>query len=54
MSRAPKRQLKRRQRRKRKLRHLRRQLEEATDPNERRRLIAKIRRVSPKAPVPDR
>jgi hypothetical protein len=54
MSRAPKRQLKRRQRHKRKLRHLRRQLAETTDPNERRRLITKIRRVSPKAPVPDR
>ncbi len=54
MSRAPKRQLKRRQRRKRKLRHLRGQLTETTDPNERRRLIAKIRRVSPRAPVPDR
>ena len=54
MSRAPKRQLKRRQRRKRKLSHLRRQLVETTDPNERRRLIAKIRRISLKAPVPDR
>ena len=54
MSRAPKRQLKRRQRRKRKLHHLRRQLAETTDPNERRRLIAKIRRISLKAPVPDR
>ena len=54
MTRAPQRDLKRRQRRKRKLRYLRRRLAEATDPNERRRLIAKIRQVSPKAPVPDR
>lgn len=54
MTRAPKRDLKRRQRRKRKLRYLRRRLAETTDPNERRRLIAKIRRASPKAVVPDR
>lgn len=54
MSRAPDRQLKRRQRRKRKLRFLRRRLNETTDAQERRRLIAKIRRVSPQAPVPER
>ncbi len=54
MTRAPQRQLKRRQRRKRKLRYLRRRLAEATDPNERRRLIAKIRRISATAPVPER
>jgi hypothetical protein len=53
VSRAPKRQLKRKQRRKRKLRHLRRQLAETTSPNERRRLIAKIRRISPRSPLPE-
>jgi hypothetical protein len=53
MTRAPKRQLKRRQRRKRKLQFLRRRLAETTDVQERRRLIAKIRRVSPRAPVPE-
>jgi hypothetical protein len=35
------------------VRHLRRQLAEATDAKERRRLIAKIRRISPQAPVPE-
>jgi indole-3-glycerol phosphate synthase len=48
------RQLRRRQRRKRKLRALRRKLNETTDVQERRRLIAKIRRTSPRAPVPER
>jgi hypothetical protein len=52
VSRAPKRRLKRRQRRKQKLKHPRRQLEETTDPSQRRHLIAKIRRISLKAPVP--
>jgi hypothetical protein len=45
--------LRRRQRRKRKLRYLRRRLEETKDGSERRRLIAKIRRISSYAPVPD-
>ena len=43
----------RRQTRKRKLRYLRGRLAEATSPAERQRLIAKIRRVSPTAPVPE-
>ena len=43
----------RRQTRKRKLRDLRRRLAEATDPAERQRLIAKMRRVSSTAPVPE-
>lgn len=43
----------RKQRRKRKLRKLRQRLEQTTDPAERKRLIAKIRRVSPTAPVPE-
>jgi indole-3-glycerol phosphate synthase len=54
VTRAPKRQLRRQQRRKRKLRFLRRRLAEATDIQERRRLIAKIRKVSPRASVPER
>jgi hypothetical protein len=45
--------LRRRQRRKRKLRYLRRRLAEATSHSERQRLIEKIRRVSPRAPVPE-
>ena len=41
------------ERRKRKLRHLRRQLAETKDRAKRRQLIDKIRRISPRAPVPD-
>jgi hypothetical protein len=47
------RKLARRQRRKRKLRYLRQRLAQTTDPAERERLIEKIRRVSPTAPVPE-
>lgn len=43
---------KRRQRRQ-KLRYLRGRLAETHDMRERRRLIAKIKRISPQAPVPD-
>jgi hypothetical protein len=43
----------RKQRRKRKLRKLRQRLEQTANPTERKRLIAKIRRVSPTAPVPE-
>ena len=43
----------RRQTRKRKLQYLRRRLANATTPEQRRRLIEKIRRVSPTAPIPD-
>jgi hypothetical protein len=50
---ARKRKLDRRRRRQRKLHHLRRRLGETTDPNQRRQLIAKIRRISPQAPVPE-
>jgi hypothetical protein len=35
------------------VRYLRQRLAEATDPDERKRLIEKIRRVSPSAPVPE-
>ena len=54
MSRQPKRDLKRRQRRRRKVKHLRDRLQNTTDPAERRRLIAKIRKISRTAPVPDK
>jgi len=43
----------RRQRRKRKLRYLRRRLQRTTDPGMRRRLIMKMKRISPRAPVPE-
>jgi len=43
----------RRQTRKRKLRYLRGRLAQATNHAERQQLIAKIRRVSPTAPVPE-
>jgi hypothetical protein len=43
----------RRQTRRRKVSHLRRRLAQTTDPDERQRLIEKIRRVSPTAPVPE-
>jgi hypothetical protein len=54
MSRQPKRDLRRRQARRRKVRTLRSRLEETTNPQERRRLIAKIHKISPTAPVPDK
>jgi hypothetical protein len=54
MSRQPKRDLKRRQRRQRKVRYLRARLEKTMDSAERRRLIAKMQKISPTAPVPDR
>jgi hypothetical protein len=44
----------RKQTRKRKLRDLRERLAQATNPAERKRLIEKIRRVSPTAPVPEK
>jgi hypothetical protein len=43
----------RKQTRKRRLHYLRGRLAQATDPAERQRLIDKIRRVSPNAPVPE-
>ncbi|MEE8392678.1 MAG: DUF6800 family protein [Anaerolineae bacterium] len=42
----------RKQVRKKKIRYLRARLERTTNPAERRRLIAKIQRISPAAPVP--
>lgn len=43
----------RRQVRKRKLKYLRRRLADAKSPEERRRLLERIRRVSPTAPIPE-
>lgn len=48
------REIKRRRHRKKKVRMLRAQLEQTTDPRRRSAIIAKIKRVSPTAPVPDR
>jgi hypothetical protein len=53
MSRQPRRDMKRKQRRQRKVRHLKERLNETTNAPERRRLIAKIQRLSPAAPVPE-
>ena len=47
------RELRRRRHRKKKVRRLRARLEQTRDPQERQRLIAKIRRVSRYAPVPE-
>jgi hypothetical protein len=44
----------RKQARRRKLSYLRERLAKSKDPAERERLIAKIRRVSPTAPVPEK
>jgi hypothetical protein len=53
MSRQPRRDLRRRQRRRRKVHALRARLAETSSPADRERLIAKIRKISPTAPVPD-
>ena len=52
MSRQPKRDLRRRQQRQRKVHALRERLENTTSPDKRAHLIAKIKRISPTAPVP--
>mgnify|MGYP001061796882 CR=1 FL=1 len=54
MSRQPKRDLRRRQRRQRKVRGLRRRLAEASNAREYQRLAAKIKKISPNAPVPEK
>ena len=54
MTRQPKRDLRRRQRRRRKVRFLRGRLAQTSDPRERERLIAKIKKIAPTAPVPER
>lgn len=53
MSRQPKRDLRRRQRRQRKVRYLRDRLAQSTDLRERQRLVAKIQKIAPTAPVPE-
>ena len=45
--------LRRKQRRRRKVRYLRRRLETEPDIAKRNRLIAKLRRISPRAPITD-
>ncbi len=54
MSRQPKRDLRRRQRRNRKVHYLRERLARTSSASERRRLIAKIKIISPNAPLPDK
>lgn len=53
MSRQPKRDMRRRQRRRRKVRFLRKRLAETTNARERQRIIVKIKKISPTAPVPE-
>jgi hypothetical protein len=53
MTRQPKRDLRRQQRRRRKVRYLRARLEKTNEPRRRQRLIAKIQKISPTAPVPE-
>jgi indole-3-glycerol phosphate synthase len=53
MTRQPKRDLRRRQRRRRKVRYLRKRLADTTNAKERLRLIAKIKKISPTAPLPE-
>ena len=53
MARTPVKNKHRRQRRRRKVHFLRQRLAEAKDLRERQKLIAKIRRISPRAPVPE-
>jgi hypothetical protein len=53
MATTPIKDMRRRQRRRRKVRHLRQKLAETTDSRRRQELIAKIRRISPRAPAAD-
>jgi len=53
MSRQPRRDMRRRQRRQRKTRFLKDRLEETTNPRQRQRIIAKIKKIAPAAPVPE-
>ncbi len=52
MGRQPMRDLKRRQRRRRKVHYLRQRLSAATNPQERQRLITKLKKIAPTAQVP--
>jgi len=47
------RELRRRRHRRKKVRYLRARLEQTRDPQERQRLIQKIRRISRNAPIPE-
>jgi indole-3-glycerol phosphate synthase len=52
MATTPIKSMRRRQRRRRKVRQLRDRLAETTDSRRRQQVIAKIQRISPRAPVP--
>jgi indole-3-glycerol phosphate synthase len=54
MSRQPKRDLRRKQQRRRKVHYLQARLEKTNDSQQRQRLIAKIKKISPGSPVPAR
>ncbi|HNS51880.1 MAG TPA: hypothetical protein PKO09_11950 [Anaerolineae bacterium] len=54
MARLPEHDIKRRQRRRLKVRAFKRRLATSTNSQERQRLIAKIRRIAPTAPVPEK
>ncbi|MGQ9599973.1 MAG: DUF6800 family protein [Anaerolineae bacterium] len=54
MARLPEHDMRRRQRRRRKVRALRQRLAQTTDPQQRQRIIAKIKKIAPTAPVPDK
>jgi hypothetical protein len=54
MARLPEHDIKRRQRRRLKVRAMKRRLVTSTNSQERQRLIAKIRRIAPTAPVPEK
>ena len=53
MATTPIKDMQRKQRRRKKVRFLRNRLEETQDREQRKRLIAKIRKISSRAPVPD-
>ena len=53
MTRQPKRDMKRRQRRKKKIHYLQERLRNTKDPQERDQLITKLRKISPKAAIPE-
>jgi len=54
VARLPEHDIKRRQRRRLKVRAMKRRLVTSTNSQERQRLIAKIRKIAPTAPVPDK
>jgi hypothetical protein len=54
VARLPEHDIHRRQRRRLKVRWLKRRLAKTTSPQERQRLIGKVRKIAPTAPVPDK